>query len=68
MNISDENNTSINEQKIVDTIRLLAIDMINEAKSGHPGICLDAAPIIYSIYANHLKFDPENPNFYNRDR
>ena len=60
--------TEINQSKIVDQIRCLGIDMINEAKSGHPGIVLGAAPIIYTLYAHHLKFNPKNPKFYNRDR
>ncbi|HIR48822.1 MAG TPA: transketolase [Candidatus Faecimonas gallistercoris] len=42
--------------------------MISEAKSGHPGIVLGAAPILYSLYAHHLKIDLNNPNFFNRDR
>ncbi len=58
----------INEQKIVDTIRALSIDMIHEANSGHPGIALGAAPIMYSLYAHHLNIDPNYPNFFNRDR
>lgn len=68
MRVTKNNDNPINEQKIIDTIRMLGIDMIDNAKSGHPGIVLDAAPIIYTIYAHHLKFDPSNPNFYNRDR
>ena len=62
------NDREINEKKIVDTIRALSIDMINNAKSGHPGICLGAAPIIYTIFARHLKFDATDPNYFNRDR
>ena len=58
----------INEEKIINQIRALSIDMINEAKSGHPGIALGAAPIIYTLYANHLNVIPDNPTFYNRDR
>ena len=58
----------INEQKIVDTIRTLSIDMIHEANSGHPGIALGAAPIMYSLYAHHLNIDPKYPNYFNRDR
>lgn len=42
--------------------------MIEEAGSGHPGIVLGAAPILYTLYLNHLRFDASNPNFYNRDR
>lgn len=60
--------SEINEEKIVNQIRSLGIDMINEANSGHPGIVLGAAPIIYSLFAHHMKIDPENPDFYNRDR
>ncbi len=58
----------INEQKIVDQIRALGIDMIHEANSGHPGIVLGAAPILYTLYAHHLNIDPHHPNYYNRDR
>ena len=58
----------INEQRIVDQIRCLGIDMINEASSGHPGIVLGAAPIIYALYAHHLRFDPAYPNCFVRDR
>lgn len=60
--------TEINQAKIVDQIRCLGIDMIDAAKSGHPGIVLGAAPIIYTLYSQHLNFDATNPNFFNRDR
>ena len=40
------NTTPINEGKIIENIRALGIDMIDEAKSGHPGIVLGAAPIL----------------------
>ena len=63
-----ENLSEINEQKIIDQIRCLGIDMINEANSGHPGIVLGAAPIMYTLYAHHLNFDRKNPNYFNRDR
>ena len=61
-------NNEIDEQKIVDQIRCLGIDMIDNAQSGHPGIVLGAAPAMYALYAHHLNFDPKNPTFYNRDR
>ena len=54
--------------KCVNEIKALALDMISMAKSGHPGIVLSAAPIIYTLYANHLRFDASNPNWMNRDR
>ena len=61
-----ENDTN-NEMKIVDNLRGLSIDMIHEAGSGHPGISLDSAPILYTLYAKHLKINPSDPNWINRD-
>ncbi len=52
----------------ISSLRVLSVDMISYAKSGHPGICLGAAPIVYTLFANHLKFNPQDPNWYNRDR
>ena len=52
----------------VNEIKVLALDMINMANSGHPGIVLSAAPIMYTLYANHLRINPEDPNWFNRDR
>ena len=56
------------QKNIINTIKLLAIDMIDAAGSGHPGIVLGAAPILYTLYANHLRFDPMNPKWFDRDR
>ena len=60
--------SEINQEKIINQIRSLGIDMIHEANSGHPGIVLGAAPIIYTVYAHHLRVNPQNPNYFNRDR
>ena len=60
--------SKFNEKKMVDDIRLLALDMINNAGSGHPGIALSAAPMLYTLFANHMVFDLNNPNWCNRDR
>ena len=57
-----------NEQMTVATLRMLSVDMIEKAKSGHPGICLGAAPIGYTLFAKHLKHNPKNPNYFDRDR
>lgn len=57
-----------NEKKAINDIRLLALDMINEAGSGHPGIALGAAPILYTLFKNHLNFDLERKDWINRDR
>lgn len=55
------------EELSVNTIRMLSLDMIENAKSGHPGICLGASPILYSIYKN-MKFNPYEPDWFDRDR
>lgn len=52
----------------LNSLRILSVDMISYAKSGHPGIALGAAPIIFSLYTNHLKINPKIPNWVNRDR
>ena len=54
--------------KIINTIKILGIDMIDNAKSGNPGITLGAAPIMYTLYANHININPSDPTWYNRDR
>lgn len=56
------------DKELIANIKSLALDMINEAGSGHPGIVLSAAPILYSLYANHLNIKPSDPNWFNRDR
>lgn len=55
-------------EKTVNAIRFLGLDMINEANSGHPGIVLGAAPVLYSLYQYHMNADPKHPDWFNRDR
>ena len=52
----------------LNSLRVLSVDMISYAKSGHPGICLGAAPIIYTLYANQMKINPQDSVWPNRDR
>ena len=54
--------------KIANSIKGLSIDMINKAGSGHPGVALGAAPIIYTLYSRHLNIDLEDDKWINRDR
>lgn len=52
----------------VNNLRVLSNSMITHAGSGHPGIALGAAPILYSLYANIMNYNYKNPNYFNRDR
>ncbi|HIS91371.1 MAG TPA: transketolase [Candidatus Faecisoma merdavium] len=56
------------DNKIVNNIKSLGIDMINKAGSGHPGIVLSAASIIYTLYAKHMNVNIDDPLWENRDR
>ncbi len=55
-------------KKSVDAIRILSAEAIQRANSGHPGICLGAAPIGYEVFADFLNFSYKNPKWDNRDR
>lgn len=59
---------NINDINAINEIKALGLDMIDKAKSGHPGIVLSAAPIIYTLYSRHMNINPDNPNWINRDR
>ncbi len=52
----------------INTIRTLSIDAVQKANSGHPGMSMGFAPIVYHLYKNVLKHNPSNPNWINRDR
>jgi transketolase len=56
------------DQQCVDTIRFLAVDMVEKADSGHPGLPLGAAPMAYVLWTRFLKYNPRNPDWVNRDR
>ncbi len=55
------------KQLTINAIRMLSVDAIEKANSGHPGMVLGSAPIGYSIYTN-MTFNPKDPDFFNRDR
>ena len=52
----------------VNAIRILSADGVEKANSGHPGLPLGAADMTYELWANHMKHNPANPNWANRDR
>ncbi len=56
------------DYRVINNMRALALDAINKANSGHPGICLGAASILYTLYSKHMMIDLNNPNWFNRDR
>lgn len=56
------------ENKCVNTIRFLAADAIEKAKSGHPGMPLGAAAAAFTLWTRHLKHNPKNPQWPDRDR
>ena len=56
------------EEMAVNAIRVLSADAIQKAKSGHPGLPLGAAPAAYELWSRHMKHNPANPEWKNRDR
>src|SRR5262249_49955337 len=56
------------DQRAIDTIRTLAMDAVEQAKSGHPGTPMALAPLVYTLWLRVLRFDPEDPLWPNRDR
>ena len=55
-------------QQSVNAIKVLSVDAINKAKSGHPGVVMGAAPMAYSLFAKHLRVNPKKTDWINRDR
>ncbi|MEO8536103.1 MAG: transketolase [Betaproteobacteria bacterium] len=56
------------DQLCIDTLRFLCVDAVQNAKSGHPGMPLDAAPMAYALWTHTLKHNPRNPHWFDRDR
>ncbi|WP_338441398.1 transketolase [Synechococcus elongatus IITB4] len=56
------------DELCINSIRFLAIDAVEKAKSGHPGLPMGAAPMAYVLWDRFLRFNPKNPAWFNRDR
>lgn len=56
------------DQLSVNAIRALSIDQIEHANSGHPGLPMGAAPMLYVLWSRHLKINPKSPDWVDRDR
>ncbi len=65
--MSNSKNQNIDQLSIA-TIRSLCIDVINKANSGHPGMALGSAPILYALFTKHIVVDPKDSKWVNRDR
>ena len=62
------NNNLSAEQLCIDAIRTLSIDAVQKANSGHPGMPMGAAPMAFVLWTKYLKFNPDKPDWINRDR
>lgn len=60
--------SKLNDKKMITDLRCLALDMIHEAGSGHPGIALGAAPLLYTLFTYHINIDLNKSDWCNRDR
>lgn len=58
----------MNDEKLISAIKALSIAQISKAKSGHPGIALGAAPILYTLYLRHMNIDVKDDKWINKDR
>ena len=66
--MSDLKKASTLEHQAITTIRLLAADMVEKAKSGHPGLPLGAAPLAYLLWMRIMRYNPADPAWFDRDR
>lgn len=56
------------EELCINSIRFLAVDAVEKAKSGHPGLPMGAAPMAFVLWDQFMRFNPKNPKWFNRDR
>jgi transketolase len=70
MTSKTKTNPGLNEldELCIQTIRFLAIDGVQEAKSGHPGMPMGMAPAAYILWTKYMNYNPHNPRWHNRDR
>ena len=66
----DRRESSINQldQLCINTIRMLSVDMVQKAESGHPGMPMGAATMAYVLWTRHLRHNPKNPAWPDRNR
>ena len=57
-----------NLNQLANAVRFLSIDAVQKANSGHPGMPMGMADVATVLFKDHLKFNPQNPSWINRDR
>ncbi len=68
MSLQSPDTTATFEQTCIDTIRFLAVDAVQKANSGHPGMPMGMAPVAHVLWTRHLKYDAARPDWPDRDR
>jgi len=66
--VNPDTAADILEQRCINTIRFLGVDAVQKASSGHPGLPMGTAAIAYTLFTRHLRFDPADPSWPDRDR
>ncbi|HZJ68702.1 MAG TPA: transketolase, partial [Candidatus Eisenbacteria bacterium] len=56
------------DQLGINALRVLSVEAVQKANSGHPGMPLGTAPLTFELWANHMKHNPKNPDWFDRDR
>jgi transketolase len=56
------------QERCVKTLRFLSVDMVQKANSGHPGLPMGCAAVAYTVWTRHLRYNPQDPGWPNRDR
>ena len=68
MAVSDTTSATDLDLLCINTVRTLAMDAVQKAESGHPGTPMALAPLAYRLFTKHMRHDPADPNWVNRDR
>src|SRR5204863_3337486 len=67
--VSSRQNRAVNIDELsINTIRTLSMDAVQKAESGHPGTPMALAPLAYKLFIQHMKHDPADPSWFDRDR
>ena len=68
MAVATQTPTKTLEEICINSIRFLAVDAVEKAKSGHPGLPMGAAPMAFVLWDKFMRVNPKNPKWFNRDR